>query len=206
MNLHVQAGEIVALLGPNGAGKTTTLLTLAGAVKPISGQVRVNGAVSTSPLHKRCQTGLSFVPEQRAIISSMTVAENLRVGRCDQRHVLTLFPELEPLLKRRAGLLSGGEQQMLILGRALARRPKVLLADELSMGLAPMVVERLLRAVRVAADDGVAVVLVEQHVRQALKKSDRVYVMRQGEIAFTGSATEAAHDLSAIEDLYLSVG
>jgi branched-chain amino acid transport system ATP-binding protein len=136
---------------------------------------------------------------------SLTAAENLRVGRCDVAHALALFPELEALLDRRAGLLSGGEQQMLTLARALARRPKVLLADELSLGLAPLVVERLLHAVRAAADEeGVAVLLVEQHIRKALVIADHVLVMRRGAVVLEGSGADLRGRTADIEAAYMA--
>jgi branched-chain amino acid transport system ATP-binding protein len=204
VDIEVKAGEVVAILGPNGAGKTTTLMSMAGALKPRQGDVVVDGNVVRSSLHQRCRGGLAFVTEERSVIASMTVRDNLRVGRCDVGVALSLFPELEPLLRRRAGLMSGGEQQMLTLARALARKPDVLLADELSLGLAPLVVTRLLAAVRQAADDGVAVVLVEQHVRKALEVADRVYVLKQGQVLLHNTATEARNNLRAIEDLYLT--
>jgi branched-chain amino acid transport system ATP-binding protein len=206
LDIEVRPGEVVAILGPNGAGKTTTLMTLAGALKARTGEVLVDGVPTRSPLHRRCKSGLAFVTEERSVIASMSVRDNLRVGRADMGLVTSLFPELAPLMHRRAGLLSGGEQQMLTLARALARRPKVLLADELSLGLAPLVVKRLLAAVRAAADDGLAVVLVEQHVRKALEVADRVYVLRQGRVQFTGTADDARSNLRAIEDVYLTGG
>jgi sulfate-transporting ATPase len=204
IDIEVNAGEVVALLGPNGAGKTTTLMSLAGALKPTGGQIMSEGKVTKAPLHRRCKQGMSYVPEERSVIAGMSGWANLRVGRCDRELAIGLFPELRTLLGRKAGMLSGGEQQMLTLARALARQPKVLLADELSMGLAPLIVERLLAAVRDAADGGLAVVLVEQHVRKALKIADRVYVLSQGTVAFSGTAAEAAKNLRAIEDVYLS--
>lgn len=204
LDLEVHAGEIVALLGPNGAGKTTTMLTLAGELRPLSGTVDFLGEPTTAPLHRRARGGLGFVTEERSVFADLSAMENLRVGDADIAEALELFPELEPLLKRRGGLLSGGEQQMLTLARALARRPRVLLADELSLGLAPLIVERLLAAVRKAADEhGVGVVLVEQHVKQALKVADHVMVMRSGEVVLRGTVDEVA---GRLEDAYLSSG
>jgi ABC-type branched-subunit amino acid transport system ATPase component len=135
---------------------------------------------------------------------SLTVEENLRLGRIPVADSLELFPEIEPLLDRRAGLLSGGEQQMVTLARALARKPKVLLADELSLGLAPLVVDRLLQAIRKAADDGVAVVIVEQQIPKALGVADRVCVMQRGEIVWQGSGDQARDNAQAIERMYMS--
>jgi ABC-type branched-subunit amino acid transport system ATPase component len=202
LNLHVNAGELVALLGPNGAGKTTTLLTLAGELPALDGEIWLEGELTRAPLHARAKRGLALVTEERSVFMQLTTLENLRVGRCDVDAALDLFPELKPLLKRRAGLLSGGEQQILTLARALARRPRILLADELSLGLAPMIVTRLLNAVRQAADQlNVAVILVEQHVTQALRVADRVYVLRSGRIVGEGTPSEIGDNL---ESLYLS--
>jgi ABC-type branched-subunit amino acid transport system ATPase component len=194
---------ITGLLGPNGAGKTTTLLTVAGDLPAIGGEVRVDGKPSRAPLHRRARGGMAFVTEERSVFMQLTVDENLRVGRCDAARALELFPELEPLTKRRAGLLSGGEQQMLTLGRALALRPRVLLVDELSLGLAPLVVVRLLDAVQAAAEDGVGVLLVEQHVDQALKIADHVSVLERGRIVLQGPKAEVAERVHEIEASYL---
>jgi branched-chain amino acid transport system ATP-binding protein len=202
LNVQVGEGEVVALLGPNGAGKTTTLLTLAGALAPIRGSVRVDGSASKAPLHLRARRGLALVTEERSVLMGLTVAENLRLGRCDAGRALELFPELKPLLGRRCGLLSGGEQQIVTLARALARGPRLLLADELSLGLAPLVVARLLAAVRRAATDlGIGVLLVEQHVTHALRIADRAYVMRRGQVVLSGTAAEVA---GRVDDLAAS--
>jgi ABC-type branched-subunit amino acid transport system ATPase component len=204
VDLEVAAGEVVVLLGPNGAGKTTTLLSLAGELAPLAGTVELFGRTAPPGLHRRARSGVSFVTEERSVFMELTVEENLRVGRCDADAVLTLFPELQPLLGRRAGLLSGGEQQMLTLGRALARSPRLLLIDELSLGLAPLVVARLLTAVREAADGGVGVVLVEQHVDQAMRIADQVLVMERGRIVLSGPAAEVAGRVHEIEASYLA--
>ena len=140
------------------------------------------------------------------MLMDLTTRENLRVSRCDLDRALALFPELEPHVDRRVGLLSGGQQQMLALARCLARRCRVLLVDELSLGLAPLVVDRLLRAVRVAADEGVAVLLVEQHIHKALQVADRVLVMTRGRIALEGEANDLVNRLDDIQDAYLRYG
>lgn len=205
LELEVRPGEVVALLGPNGAGKTTTLLALAGELPLLAGHVAIGGRVTTAPLYKRAQRGLVFVTEEKSVFMGLTTRDNLRVADVALDDALALFPELERRLDVRGGLLSGGEQQMLSLARGLCRRPHVLLADELSMGLAPMVVTRLLQAVRDAADkQGAAVLIVEQHVRQALRYADRAYVMRRGRIDLSGTATELGGRLSEIEDSYLT--
>ena len=145
LDVEVHAGQVVALVGPNGAGKTTTLLTLAGELQPLTGEVAFLGNSRAGSLFRRAQHGLGFVTEERSVFPNLSVSENLAVARCDVDKALGLFPELRPLLRRRGGLLSGGEQQMLTLARALARDPVLLLADELSLGLAPLVVQRLWR-------------------------------------------------------------
>jgi branched-chain amino acid transport system ATP-binding protein len=197
IDLHVDEGEIVALLGANGAGKTTTLSTLAGLFQTLSGDVIFDGKVTREPLHVRARRGLGYVTEERSIFRRLTTAENLRVGRCDREFALELFPSLTPLLGRLAGQLSGGEQQILTVARALARRPRLILADELSLGLAPLVVERLLQGIRAAADRGTAVIFVEQHVHQALRYADRVYVMRRGTIHLSGTPEEVGPELES---------
>jgi ABC-type branched-subunit amino acid transport system ATPase component len=204
IDLTVEPGEVVAVLGPNGAGKTTTLLTLAGELEPLGGDVDVLGCGSRAPLHIRARNGLAFVTQERAVLMNLTAAENLRVSRCDVDVAIELFPELESHLGRRVGLLSGGQQQMLALARGLARKTKLLLVDELSLGLAPLVVERLLGVVRAAADKGVGVLLVEQHVHQAMEVADRVLVMRRGSIALSGRADELRDRTDDIRDAYLS--
>jgi len=204
LDLYVDAGEVVALLGPNGAGKTTTLLTLSGDLPALSGDVMFKGAPTKAPLHRRARQGLAFVTEERSVFMRLSTAENLRVGRGEMSRALELFPELASRLKVPAGLLSGGEQQMLTLARALSRDTDLLLADELSLGLAPLAVQRLLRAVRLAADRGVGVLLVEQHIRHALEIADRAYVMRRGRVEMSGTAGERRDRLRDIEASYLS--
>lgn len=205
LNLAVGEGEVCALLGANGAGKSTTLLALAGELPPLSGEVGFLGKVTRAPLYRRARSGLAYVPEEHSIFSRLTVADNLRVGKADSVYALSLFPELERLMSRRAGLLSGGERQMLTLARALGRRPKVLLIDEMSLGLAPLIVLRLLSVVHKASkEDGVAVLLVEQHVRQAMSIADHALVLRRGEVVMSGTALELGSRLSEIETAYLS--
>ena len=204
VDLHVEPGEVVALLGANGAGKSSTLLALAGVLPVLEGEVRWRGQRTTAPLHRRARDGLAFVTEQRSVFARMSTMDNLRVGRCHVGRALELFPELEARLHIRAGLLSGGEQQMLTLARALARNPRLLLADELSLGLAPLSAARLLRAVRQAADSGVGVLLVEQHIEKAMQVSDRVYVMRRGRVELSGAASELQGRLAEIETSYLA--
>ena len=204
LDLTVHAGEVVALLGPNGAGKSTTLLTLAGELPPLGGRISCLGRTQDDPLHSRVRRGLGFVPEERSVFHSLSVSANLRLGQGPTEAALALFPELRPLLGRRAGLCSGGEQQMLALGRALAARPKLLLVDELSLGLAPLMVSRLLEALRTAADEhGMGVLLVEQHAGQALAVSDRACVLNRGKIVIESSSADLFADPSALERAYL---
>jgi branched-chain amino acid transport system ATP-binding protein len=205
LELVVEPGEVVALLGANGAGKTTTLLALAGELPLLAGEVDLLGEPVRGPLHRRARRGLGFVPEERGVFKSLSTRDTLRAGDTDPDYALTLFPELRQRIHVPGGLLSGGEQQMLSLGRTLSRRPKILLADEVSLGLAPLVVHRLLEAIRTyATEEGAGVLLVEQHVRKALEFADRVYVMARGEIRFEGTAREALENISQIEESYLT--
>jgi branched-chain amino acid transport system ATP-binding protein len=205
VDLRVEAGEVVALIGPNGAGKTTTLLTLAGELAPMDGEVRFLGAPTTAPMHARCRNGLGYVTEERSVIMDLSVSDNLKLAAVSPAVAFGYFPALEGIMDRRAGLCSGGEQQMLSLARALGRDPLVLLADELSLGLAPIIVTNLLKAVRAAADErGVGVLLVEQHVRQALNIADRVHVMERGRVVLSGRSEEVVGQLGKIEAAYLA--
>jgi branched-chain amino acid transport system ATP-binding protein len=204
LDLEIHESELVALLGPNGSGKTTTILTLAGDLPPLGGSVRCLGLDQTSSLDQRARAGLALVTDARAVFTRMTVAENLRVFRTTPEAVVELFPELEPHIDRRVALLSGGQQQMLALGLALSRRPAVVLADELSMGLGPMIVDRLFAALRTAADGGAGVLLVEQHVHKAMTIADRVYVMDRGRISISGTADELRQQVDAIQSSYLA--
>jgi ABC-type branched-subunit amino acid transport system ATPase component len=202
IDIDVAPGEVVLLVGPNGAGKTTTLMAIAGAIARMAGEVRFNGDIADAPLHKRVKQGLAFVTEQRAVFSRLSTEDNLRLGRGDRRLAFDMFPELEALRTRLGGQLSGGEQQMLVLGRALSRQPSLLLADELSLGLAPRVVTRLLSVVRRAASDqGLGVLLVEQHVTEALNYADRVYVLQRGRVVLAGQVSDVRESL---EQAYLS--
>jgi branched-chain amino acid transport system ATP-binding protein len=199
LNLEVRPGEVVALLGPNGAGKTTTLETIAGLHRPISGTVELSGeGIGGKPAHILARRGVALVPEGRALFPGLTVHEHLRLagrrGRGSARpedELLEMLPELRKCLGRKAGLLSGGEQQMLAVGRALVTRPRLLLVDEMSLGLAPVIVERLLPILRRAASElGSSVLFVEQHVALALEISDRAYILTHGRIRLEGAAAE----------------
>jgi branched-chain amino acid transport system ATP-binding protein len=205
VDLSISAGEIVALLGPNGAGKTTTLLTLAGDLAPIAGEISFAGDSTRRPLYRRARQGMALVTEERSVFMELTTADNLRLGGVSREVAVGMFPELSALMRRTAGLLSGGEQQMLTLARALGRSPQVLLADELSLGLAPLVVDRMLTAVRAAATDhGIGVLLVEQHVRRALDIADLVYVMQRGRIVLSGTPAEIGDRLGDLQSAYLA--
>jgi branched-chain amino acid transport system ATP-binding protein len=203
LNLRVERGEIVALLGANGAGKTTTLLTIAGILTPSSGSIESSGRGFPRSLHKRSRAGLGMVFEERGVIPSLSTADNLRLGRGGVDAAVEFFPELKPLLGRRAGLLSGGEQQILTVARALAASPELLLIDELSLGLAPKVVERLLEAIRSAADRAaVGVVLVEQRIHTALRYADHAAVIHRGKIVLEGSADSLRSRTDEIAERY----
>ena len=195
LSLEVRPGEVVALLGPNGAGKTTTLETIAGLHPAISGTIELSGEKGAGPAHLLARRGVALVPEGRALFPGLTVREHLRLagkrGDSREEELLEMLPELRKCLGRKAGLLSGGEQQMLAVGRALVTRPRLLLVDEMSLGLAPVIVERLLPILRRAADElGASVLFVEQHVALALEISDRAYILTHGRIRLEGAAAD----------------
>ena len=212
LNLEVRPGEVVALLGPNGAGKTTTLETIAGLHRPISGTVELSGQnVGGVPAYVLARRSLALVPEGRALFPGLTVREHLRLAGGGRRQragheeeLLEMLPELRKCLDRKAGLLSGGEQQTLAVGRALVTRPRLLLVDEMSLGLAPVIVERLLAILRRAADElGSSVLFVEQHVALALEISDRAYVLTHGRIRLEGPAAELRERRELLAASYL---
>ena len=209
LDLHIDPGEIVALLGPNGAGKTTTLRAISGIVRPMSGSIRFDGQdlARRSPA-ARARLGIAHVPEGRGVFFGLTVEEHFRLGHrgehLDAAVAYDHFPALAELADRRAGLLSGGEQQMLALGRALARQPRLLIIDEMSLGLAPIIVERLLPVVAdYTRQQGCALLLVEQHVQIALTIADRGYVLSHGELAMHESADVLGADRQLILSSYL---
>ena len=209
IDFTVRANEILAVLGPNGAGKTTLLLTLAGFLSPVEGTVTVDGKplASGSP-RKANRAGLVLVPDNRALFTQLTTLENLKLGirsggpSLDE--MIDLFPALGQRANLKAGMLSGGEQQMLAVARALVQAPQVLLIDEMSMGLGPVVVEALMPVVRRVADEtDAAVILVEQHVRLALEVADQAMVLVHGDVTLSGPASRLAADPSALEAAYL---
>jgi branched-chain amino acid transport system ATP-binding protein len=210
VDLEVRQGEVVALVGPNGAGKSTILFTVAGILPALGGRIEVlDEVVDGHGAHVVARRGFSLVPEDRGLFYQLSVADNLRL-RCGRRGggevdgVLDHFPALRPLTGRRAGLLSGGEQQMLALAGALVGAPRLLVVDEMSLGLSPLIVERLLPLVRTIADErSMAVLLVEQHVGMALGVADRGYVLSGGRIAMEGDAAELARDRHVLEASYL---
>jgi branched-chain amino acid transport system ATP-binding protein len=211
--LDVERGQVVTVLGPNGAGKTTLLLTLAGFLPPIEGTVEVDGQrIRGGSARRLNRAGVVLVLDNRALFTQLTTTENLTVAKRACRRpgpsvddVLDLFPVLRERTRLQAGMLSGGEQQMLALARALVQGPRVLLIDEMSMGLAPIVVEGLMPIIRTIADDaGAAVVLVEQHVRLALEVADHAVVMVHGNIVLRQPAAELRGNSEALESAYLT--
>jgi len=205
ISFEVNAGEIRTLVGANGAGKSTTLLALSGLVKPKAGSIRFDGEeLTTLKTHQIVERGLVQVAEGRAILTTLTVRENLELGayRRKDRHaiagdlerVLALFPRLEERIAALAGNLSGGEQQMLAIGRALLAKPRLLLLDEPSMGLAPIIVQDIFRKLREINADGLTIFLVEQNVKQALKIARHGYVLESGRIVLDGSGAALLND------------
>jgi branched-chain amino acid transport system ATP-binding protein len=202
ISLVVDDGETVAIIGANGAGKSTLLASVAGALRPASGEVRFDGqTVSRLPAHRRVPLGIALVPEGRRIFPSLTVEENLllggqrgRRGPWSLRRVYELFPLLEPLAGRWGGALSGGEQQALAIGRALMANPRLLLLDELSLGLAPAVIKALYETLAEIKGEGTTVVLVEQDVTQALAAADRAYCLLEGRISLHGPTSELTRE------------
>ncbi|MGQ0804144.1 MAG: ABC transporter ATP-binding protein [Actinomycetota bacterium] len=203
VDLSVAPGEFVALLGPNGAGKTTTLMALAGILPLDAGEVRWDGRPWRPSLHRRARDGLGLVLERRGTFPSLTVKDHLSIAPGAPEAVLGLFPALEKLMRRKAGLLSGGEQRMLAIGLALAAQPRLMLIDELSLGLAPMVVDRIAQVLRNAASNGVGLLVVDQHVGRLLRIADRGYVLRRGRVEMTGTAEELSQRIAEIQDAYL---
>ena len=203
ISFTVNEGEIVALLGANGAGKTTTQKTVSGMMRPVAGSITLDGKrIDGIPAHQLIGLGVCHVPEGRHVFPRMTVAENLEMGAFRFKamdkdileHVLELFPRLRERYKQISGTLSGGEQQMLAIGRALMGKPRLLLLDEPSMGLAPLIVAQIFDIIREINETGVTVLLVEQNAAQALALANRGYVLETGEIVLTGTGAELLAD------------
>jgi branched-chain amino acid transport system ATP-binding protein len=207
VSLRAPAGEVTVLLGANGAGKTTLLEALSGLIPSTSGTIGLGETDLTSLSRvRRARAGLAHVEQGRHVFGELTVTENIEVASGEPTAVqraLDLFPELVPRRDVLAGSLSGGEQQMVVIARALARDPKALLLDEMSLGLAPVIVQRLLPIVRRLADDGMAVLLVEQYANLALSIGDSAYVLNRGSILLQGSAQELADKPELVRDAYL---
>ena len=213
VSLHVEKGEVVTLIGANGAGKSTTLRTITGLLEPAEGRVVYEGEdISGRPTHKLVARGISMSPEGRGVFANLTVRENLQMGAylqknknqiaSDMEHAFHLFPRLKEREWQNAGTLSGGEQQMLAMGRALMSRPRLLLLDEPSLGLAPLVVHTIFQAIEEIRGKGTTILLVEQNANAALKHSDRAYVLETGQIVMEGPSSELAAD-PRIKEAYL---
>ncbi len=210
VNMDVEEGSIVALLGANGAGKTTTLRTISGVIKPASGSVRFGGSeIGGRRASRVARLGINMSPEGRLIFNELSVEENLRAGAyCirsraemerNMKRALQLFPRLEERLRQRAGTLSGGEQQMLAISRALMASPKLLLLDEPSLGLAPLIIRDIFHALQEIRAEGTTILIVEQNALATLKTADRAYVLELGRISMEGRADVLIHDERLIE-------
>jgi len=214
ISLEVGQGELVGIIGPNGAGKTTLLKSIAGLVKPYAGEVWLLGErVTRLPAHVLARKGVALVPEGRELFPYLTVEEHLKLGARlaslrgedgDAELALELFPSLKGRLRQRAGTLSGGEQQMLAIARALASRPRLLMLDEPSTGLSPLVVKELVKALGGLRSKAMGLLLVEQNVRVALSLCDRLYVLEKGKVAYSGTSKELLEH-EAIRQAYLGV-
>ena len=210
VSLHVNAGEVVGVLGPNGAGKTTLLETIAGLHRPASGTVAFDGDVISGLKPQTIATrGIRLVPEGRRLFGRLTVEENLRIGAeggglSDWRWVLEVFPQLTARLNNRGGALSGGEQQMVAIGRALVGKPRLMILDEPSWGLAPLMVEGVLKAIREIRALGTTIVLVEQNVDSALKVVERAYILSGGEVTRCLGRDEALEQPQLLQEAYFS--
>ncbi|HEY4997671.1 MAG TPA: ABC transporter ATP-binding protein [Usitatibacter sp.] len=213
VDLAVESGELVCLIGANGAGKTTTLRAITGLVKAAGGRVVYDGEdIAPLRVHEIARRGLALVPEGRGVFAQLTIEENLAMGAyaradraaiaADVERAFTLFPRLKERRRQTAGTLSGGEQQMLAISRAMMSRPKLLLLDEPSMGLAPLMVERIFEVIRAIAAEGVTMLLVEQNARLALEVSHRGYVLEGGLVAFSGEARSLLGD-PRVREAYL---
>ncbi len=213
IDLHVDEGELVCLIGANGAGKTTTLKGICGVQPVKAGSIRYGGEnITGKPPHRLVRRGLAMVPEGRGVFGALTIEENLAMGayirhdraavRHDIEHVFSLFPRLKERRRQTAGTLSGGEQQMLAIGRALMSKPRLLLLDEPSMGLAPLMVQKVFETVMMVSKEGVTILLIEQNAKLALEVSNRGYVMESGEITLAGDAKKLLHD-PAVRAAYL---
>jgi branched-chain amino acid transport system ATP-binding protein len=215
ISFTVDRGELVSIVGPNGAGKTSTLAAIMGTVPTASGEVLLDGdSITGAAPEAIVRRGVVLVPEGRRIFGSLTVAENLAMGASarrpgrelddDTERTMERFPALRPYFRSPAGRLSGGEQQMLAIARGLMSRPRVLLLDEPSLGLAPLIVEKVFESVVALRDDGVTVLLVEQNAHRAVELSDRTYVLRTGQVVASGTATEL-DGTADLAELYLGV-
>ena len=214
VTLHVDAGEIVTLIGANGAGKTTLMHVISGVQPIMGGTIRFEGEpIEKQPAHLRVAFGISQVPEGRQLFTPLSVKDNLRLGAWSRRdqdlepdlaRVCALFPMLEAIWTTPAGALSGGQQQMLAIGRALMAKPRLLLLDEPSMGLAPNLVDQLLTVIRALKDDGLTILLVEQNARAALAIADRAYVLETGIVTLSGNAAEIQAD-RRVREAYLGI-